>query len=205
MESCLPEHVDGVVVPDGHDENHSALESVTHGSKTTAVIEGVGVTESGLLGGAEVFGNRVNRGDTIDSSDRVLDDFAVLDVEAADLNKVASGGVVGGDELGNDGERRVGVDGEAGAVEAGVAQAVGVEVAAILVADTVVALIAISTLGTCARRLSGDSASVRGVCRGDRVGLPNIHLRAAAAHGTGSGVDIVVGRHPAIGVGLEKL
>lgn len=66
----------------------------------------------------------------------VGDEDAVLDVEALDLGERAAGL----DELGDDGEDVVGVDGEAGAVEGGVALAVAVEVASIGVAFTVVAV-----------------------------------------------------------------
>lgn len=84
----------------------------------------------------------VCRGDGIVAGDAgggglgVGDEDAVLDVEALDLGQLAAGL----DELGDDGEDVVGVDGQAGAVEGGVALAVAVEVASIGVAFAVVAV-----------------------------------------------------------------
>ena len=55
-----PEHVDGIVVPDGENEDTTAG-SGTHGSteslQATEGSEGVSVVVSGLLGGAELIGD----------------------------------------------------------------------------------------------------------------------------------------------------
>ena len=56
-------------------------------------------------------------GDTICSSNtwlvgvRILIDFAILDIEAADFPEVAVGGAVGGNELGYNGDLGLGIDG----------------------------------------------------------------------------------------------
>lgn len=112
-------HVDFVVVPERHDEDHALGEGVTHGLRfvsqwifwlrclggattylhTTLLGEVVGVSEHGLLRLAEVVVDRV-AADACDVRGGLLEDLAVLDVETADLNKVTAGGVVGGDELG---------------------------------------------------------------------------------------------------------
>lgn len=137
-------------------------------------------------------------------------------VEAFDF---ADGGA-GAEELGDDGHFLVGVDGHSGAVEVGHAHAVAlgfgisdldigiggdvayVEIASVLVADTAIAVVAITALIT---RALGDAVVLAGmgsVGSGDRVGLPDIHLRAAGAVFAGSGVLVVVGWVPALDVGL---
>ena len=60
-----PEHVDGVVVPEGEDEDHTRLESVTHLCNTALGREVVRVTEEGLLGSAEVVRDGVVLGEGV--------------------------------------------------------------------------------------------------------------------------------------------
>lgn len=48
MNMCIrvePQHVNGVVVPDGENEDHSRLEGSAHLSKTTLLLEGSLVSE----------------------------------------------------------------------------------------------------------------------------------------------------------------
>lgn len=123
-----------MVIPDGHDENHTLLERSTHGSKTALSRKLVGVTESSLLGGAERVGDGV-AGDAGDGGLRVRNDDTVLNIESLDLGKGAGGGAVGGDELGDDSEDLGGVNSETSTVEVSVAHSVGVEIASISVAQ----------------------------------------------------------------------
>lgn len=192
-----------MVVPYTHDEDHAGFESVTHGSETALGLEGVGVAEDGFLGGAEVVGNRVDAGVNAGDVDLgVLNDLAVLDVEAADLGESAGGGVVGGKELGDDGELGLGVNGHAGTEESLVAHAEGVEVTTILVADAAVAVVTITALSTLAALAS--SARVRSVGSSHRVGFPDVHLRTAGAVGALAGVGVVGGWLPAFDIGLSR-
>ena len=130
--------------------------------------------------------------------------MAVLDVEAADLREGAGGGARVGDELGDDGELGVGVDGLARAVEGRVAHAVGVIVAAVAVAETLVAGGAGVGAAISARAggLLGHRAWVWRVGRGDGVGLPDVHLGAAGTGRAAAGVGVVAGWGPALDVGL---
>jgi len=134
-----PEHLGGVVVPDGEDEDHSLCEGLGHSSHTAVSGERVGIAEEGLLGRAERVGDGVVGGETGECGEGVGDDLAILDVEAADLREGARGGVVVGDELRDDGELGGGIDELARAVERLVTHTEGVEVTTIGVTDTVVA------------------------------------------------------------------
>ena len=159
-----PEHVRLVVVPDGHDEDHTRVERLAHGRETAELLKRVGVAERGLLRGAEVGGDRVECVDAGDVGLRVGDHLAILDVETADLAELAGRGVVRREELRDDGDLGRGVDGLAGAVELLVAHAERVEVTAVLVAERVVAVVAaVSAVVASAGGLLGHGADVRGV------------------------------------------
>lgn len=82
-----------------HNQDHSSFEAASHGGKTSLALEGVGVTEKSLLVSAEVLSNRVVLGESIDGSNRVVDDCAVLDIEATDLDEFTTVSVVAGNEL----------------------------------------------------------------------------------------------------------
>jgi hypothetical protein len=167
-----PEHVDRVVVPEGHDKDVAASKRRAHTVEATKGSERVVVAESGLLVLAEAVGDRV-AGGAGDGGLGVLVHLAVLDVEALDLGQAGAGA----DELGDDGHLLLGVEGGAGAVKVLRTHAVAVEVAAILVADTL-------------------------VCGRDAVGLPDVHLSAASASGAGTSVGVIGVGDPAGGVGL---
>lgn len=119
-----------MVVPQRHDQNHGLGQGGAHLGQAALVLERGLVAEGGLLRVAVVRGDGVVLGGASDGAVRVGDQLAVLDVEALDLGQRA----VGLDELGHNGEDRVGVDGLAGAVEGCVALSVAVEVTPIRVA-----------------------------------------------------------------------
>jgi hypothetical protein len=132
-------HVNLVVVPERHDEDHALLQCLAHGLHATGASEVVVVAEDALLVLAELVGNGVT-GDTSDIGLGLLEDLAALDVYTADLSKVAGVGAVGGDELGHNGDRLLGVDRLTRTVERLVAHAEGVEVTAVSVAVAVVSV-----------------------------------------------------------------
>ena len=193
-----PEHVDGVVVPDGEHKDHAGLEGVAHGREAALGRKGVGVAKLGLLRSAEVVGDGVAGRDVGHVDVGVGNDFAVLDVLAANLLKVARSGAGVGDELGDDGKDFARVDGLADAVERLVAHAVRVEVAASLVAGG----------GARSARAGGRSAwgaGVWGIGRRHHVGFPNVHLRAARAERAFARVGAVGVGSPSSNVGLERI
>ncbi|KAJ8109446.1 hypothetical protein OPT61_g7451 [Boeremia exigua] len=193
-----PQHVDGVVVPQAHDEDVAACKRGGHAVHAAEVGEGAGVAEDGLLGGAERVADRV-ASDARDGRVAVLEDFAVLDVEAADLADAGAGA----DELRDNGHLGLGVELGAGAIEVLHAHAVAVEVTTVLVAHTLVAVGTVTALDL--RRAgikSGVLARVGGVGGRDGVGFPDIHLGAAGTHLAISGVRVVGRTVPALRVGL---
>jgi hypothetical protein len=199
-----PEHVGFVIVPDGHDQNHTLGHRLVHGYVAVLGLEVVGITKDSLLLVAELSSDG---GEGVNASNvgwGVLVDDAVLDVEAADLGEGTSVGTVSGDELGHDGELGVGVDGLASSVEAGVAHAVGVVVTAVLVADTLVALAltGITTVDAVAAVWTLLGATVGSVGVGDLVGLPDIHFIAARAIATLTGVGVAGRGVPSLDVRL---
>lgn len=192
-----------MVVPDGHDKDMAISEGRAHTGKTTLGGEIVLVTESSLLISAEVVRNAVVSIKSINGSSRVGDDLAVLDIDTTDLRESSGGGVVGGDELGDNGEDRSSVDGRTRAVEVSDTHAERVEVTTILVAHTAVPVVTVTTVGTLATVLAVGGADVGGIGSRNGVGLPDIHLRAARTVGTSSCVRVVVRRLPALDVSLE--
>ena len=171
-----PEHRRGVVVPEGEGQNHTVTESLAELLEAAVLVEVVGVAEDFLLLGTEVLGDGVDGVDSGDVDVGVLDHLAVLDVDAADLRESSGGGVVAGQELGDNCERLGSVDGHAGAQESGVAETEGVEVTTVGVAETCVP----SAVITGAASLTVGRARVRGKGSSDAVGLPDIHLTAAS-------------------------
>ena len=198
-----PEHVGRVVIPQGHDEDHALGERSAHALQAAVLGEDVLVLEQALLGGAVVVGDGV-AADAGPGRLGVGDHLAVLHVEALDLLEGAAGGAVVGDELGDDGELALGVDGHARTVEGLVALAEGVEITSVGVAGAAVAVGAVgATAGVAAaHHLAGGVAGVRSEGRGDAVGLPDIHLRAAGAVVASTRIGIIGGGLPSINVGL---
>lgn len=141
-------------------------------------LEAGGVVEDGFLVIAEGFGDGVEGGQSRDVAVAVLDDDAVLNVDTTDFAEGTGGGVVARQELGDDGEYRVGIDGQARSVEGFVTHTEGVEVAAVGVAQTVVA-VGDRALFTSAFGLTLNGTWVGGECSRDGVGFPNIHFVAA--------------------------
>lgn len=192
-----PQHVDRVVVPERHDEDVAAGERCAHGVEAAELGEGVVVAEGGLLLAAEGVGDGV-AGCGRDLGLGVLVNLAVLHVEALDLAERGAGA----DELGHDGHFRLGVELHARAVEALVAHAVAVKVAAILIADALVAVVAVAAVSACAGSDTRALAGMRGVGGRDGVGLPDVHLGAAGADVTLTGVGVVLSAVPARNVSL---
>lgn len=117
-----PQHVDGIVVPERHDQDVAAGERGTHGVEATE-LEHVGlVTEGSFLLLAERVGDGVSW-NTLDGGLAVGIRLAVLDVETLDLAELGAGA----NELGDNGKLLGGVDGSTGAVELTVTHAVALE------------------------------------------------------------------------------
>jgi len=199
-----PEHVGVVVVPDGEDENHSVGECLAHASHAALVLEGSGIAESRLLSVTIVGRDGIEGVHSRNVGLGVLNDLAILNVDATDLGETSGGRAAVGDELGDDGELLRGVDSEALAVEGFVALAEGVEVATIGIADGSVAVIGTTARGASALVETGGGTRMGGVGRRDGVGLPDIHLVTAGTSTTGSSVRVVVGWLPAFDVGSSS-
>lgn len=75
-----------MIVPDGHDEHDSGLESLSHLGETSLFLVQVVVSESGLLGTAEVICDGVS-GHAFDCGFGVGDNGSALDVESLDLGQ----------------------------------------------------------------------------------------------------------------------
>jgi hypothetical protein len=93
-----------MIVPNGHDEDHTSLEGVTHGFDTTLGGMLIVVTEKSLLSCTVVIGQRVIVGEGIESRLRVLNNITILDEESLNFNEVTSFGVIASNELSNNGE-----------------------------------------------------------------------------------------------------
>ena len=190
-----------MVVPDGHDEDHTAAtrEGLAHLLEAALRSEGVGVAEGGLLLRAEAVGDGVDGVDAGDLREGVGDHLAVLDVEPVDLFEGTRARAGVGDELCHDGELGLRVNLKPGAVEGGVAHAVRIEVASGLVAGGRAGAASASR----ALSLLGATAGVGGVGSGIAVGLPDVHLVAASTVLACAGIWISGGWSPADVVGLR--
>jgi hypothetical protein len=127
-----PVHVDIVVVPKRHDEDHTLLEGCTHALQATLRSEVVGVTEDGLLGSAELIVDRV-AADASYVGCGLVPYLATLSIFATDLDEITASCAVGANELSDNCKRFGGVDGHARAIEGSVAHPVGVVIATVLV------------------------------------------------------------------------
>lgn len=107
-----PEHVDGMVIPERHDEDVALSERSTHLLEAALVLERRLVLEDGLLLVTPSIGDRVAFSTGMGRL-RVCDGLAILDVEALDFLQVGAGA----DELGDNGELLLCVNGHARAVE----------------------------------------------------------------------------------------
>lgn len=198
-----PEHISFVVIPDGHNEDHTALHGITHLLETSLLLEVLGVAESFLGMIAHLIGDGVELlAHGVDSRLRMLNDLAVLDIFSSDFREVA---VVVGNELSDNSDWLGAVNVEVGSssIEVSDTGSEWVEVTAILVADAVVSIMLIITAGSLVRAfvLSFDSAWMSSVSSRDFVALPDVHLGAAVSILADSGIWISWRWLPSIAVG----
>lgn len=184
-----------MVVPDGEYEHHTRRHALRDTSHAAVLAEAIRVAKRLLrVVAVRLRDGVVRRGHSGDVDLAVLDDLAVLHVDAADLLERARRGAGVGEELGDDSHLLSGVDGLSRAVERLDAHTERVEVAAVGVAGAGVAAAgARATTASVARatRLLDVVAWVGGDGGGYRVGLPDVHLVAATAVVARSGVGVV--------------
>lgn len=162
-------HEPALVPPDAKDEDHTSGHGLAHLPHGAEVHEALRAAHRAAVLVVQV----VDRGRPGDVDAGVLDDLAVLDVQAADRDQLA---VAVGGELRDGGERAARVDHQAGAEVLLVADDGRVVAAAVLVADSVEgALVARASVQ--AFVLAWMWRDVR--CH--RVGLEDVHLVAACA------------------------
>jgi len=173
-----------VVVPKGHDEDHTLVESLAHFCHTTLILEIVCVSEDSFVGRTHLIREGVVGLGAAKLVTRVLKDLAILDELSLDLNKVTILGTIVSNELSNNSHRLVRIKLHALSKEVLDVGTEGVEIATILVAvrargKSVVAittryLILTSSLGLNIARMG----SVGG---GNSVCFPDIHLGTASS------------------------
>jgi hypothetical protein len=137
---------------------------------------------------------------------RMLDGFAILSVELADLSDLSIVGAVFCDELRGDRDRLLGVDFVIGSrtPELGVFahETVGLQVASIFITDTFETIGAIvATVGSGASNVVL-GASMHGEGSRDAVCLPQIDLSAASSILASSCVGVSLGWFPILHIGL---
>ena len=117
-----PQHIDRMIVPERHYKHVALRQRGSHLVETTLILEGSSVAKCFLLGIAPSIGDRI----TLVSGDgglRVGVALAALHVETLDVGNCGAGA----DELSDDGNFLVCVDGLAGAVERLVTLAVALD------------------------------------------------------------------------------
>jgi len=197
-----PQHVDGVIVPERHNKNHTGSEILTHLLKTSESLEFIGVVGCGLLLLTECIADCAGRGDAGHVTESVVDDFTVLHVDSVDGAESTSGRTVISDELSNNGEWLGCVYNLARAVEALVAKAERIEITTIFVANAVVSVVGIVTASvTCACSLASGRTDMGSESIGNGVGFPDIHLVTAGSRAAGTRVGTVRVCGPASDIG----
>jgi hypothetical protein len=201
-----PEHAGRVVSPEGHGENHTALESITHTLVAAKFHVVLLVAEGILLSVAELISDRITW-DVGDGGLDVPDSLATLNVGATDFLEISVVSAVSGDELGDDGHLLSSVDGESRttAVEIRDSHAEGVEIAAVLVADAIVTVTGVVITALCRGRASEETVVAAGmgsVGMAHGVCLPDIHLSAACTVLAGASIRIGLGRLPSFDISL---
>lgn len=158
----------------------AALERLVELVEATVLFKGIGagVAKGHLLVLAELRCDGIVGGDSGDVGLGILNNLAILDIEATNFVKGARIGAIVGKELSDNGHPLGRVDGEISSVETLPSEAERVVVAATFVKD-LVALVA--SAGPKARRAS--VARVRCVGGRLRIGLPYVHLVATGAFG----------------------
>ena len=128
-----------MVIPHGHDEDHTLFHCFAHLLESTLGFVGVGVLEDFLLSSTGLVSDRVV-GKSTNLCLWMLDLFTVLDEESLDFNEITLIGVVTGNELGHNGEWFVSVDLFAWSEEVFNTHSEGIDIATVLVADTLISL-----------------------------------------------------------------
>lgn len=180
-------------------------QALAHLREASLVLEAGVIAERLLLVVAELLRDRIVRlKEAREVGLGVGNNLAILDVEATDLDEVAGGGVVVGDELSNDRELLGGVDELVRAVVLPVALTVRVEVTTIGVAETSISVGSVALLASAALKASlvGGLARVGSIGSGDGVGFPDVHLGTASAVVALAGVGVVGRSGPSFDIGL---
>merc|ERR1711871_342142 len=135
----------------------------------------------------------------------MLDRLPILSVELLDPFELAVVSAILGDELRGDLNRMARVNGEIRprSPELPLAKTVWLDVTTVLVTHALEAVWAVVTaISSFTAGLFLDIAGVHGVCGGNFVRLPDVDLSAASAVLSSSGIDIGLGWHPILHIGL---
>lgn len=111
-------HLSCVVIPKGHNEDHTASKRVRHGLHAALGSVVVLISEDLLDILAHFIGNRVDLlVKTVDLRLRMFDLLTVLDKESLDLNNISVLGTILRNELSDNSEWLIGIDSHAWAEE----------------------------------------------------------------------------------------
>lgn len=127
-------HASSIIIPDRKYEHHSSIHGFAHTGESSRRAEFVRVSSYGLGLLAECIRDLVRGGNAWDIRVGLLNDLAVLDIQATDGSQSAGGGIIAGDELSYDSHLGLGVHEAGSTIEGLVSPSVRVEVATILVA-----------------------------------------------------------------------
>ena len=182
-----PGHVRGEVVPDRHRKDQTPCQGLAHGGKAALLLVVVVILKGLLLLIAEAVGDGVTR-HVGNRGLGVLNQLAILHIEAADLNEFPRVGAIVGQKLSHHCQWLHGVYLEIlpRAIEAMGSHAVGVQVATIFVAEALPALtiLPVAALNiACATDWPDGATRMRRVGRGPPICLPNIHFHATDSQG----------------------
>jgi len=187
-----------MVVPDGHNEDHTIIHGFSHLFKTTLLLEIVCISHDIFERIAHIVSDRIVLGiNSLDVRFWVLENFTILNEDSSDFAKVSGVGSIGSDELGNNGHWLGGINSLVWTIEIFDTSSVRVEIATIFIADTFVSIGTLSARKSLAHQLSIDLTWMSSESLSHVVGLPDIHLSAARSEFSSSGIWVGLGWVPA--------
>lgn len=171
-----------MIIPNGHDKDHTVIHGFTHLFETTLNLEIVFVSHDTLERIAHLISDRIVLGiSSWNVRFWVFENFTILNENSSNFFQVTSICSIFSDELSNNGEWLGGINSLSWTIEIFNTSSEWVKIATIFIAYTLVSLVSLSTFSTLASLSSGHGTWMSSISFRDRVGLPDIHFSAAGS------------------------
>jgi len=185
-----------MIIPDGHNKDHTVIHGFSHLFKTTLNLEIVWISHLTFLGVAHIISDRIVWGNIWNLRIWSFEDLAVLNENSSDFFQVSSVGTIGSNELSNNLDWLGSINSFSWTIEIVVTGSIWVEITSIFIADTLVSFISLTALKSLTFLWSSHGTWMSSESLRDRVGLPDIHLSAASSEFSGTGIWVSWGWRP---------